>query len=230
MLKFDIKCFRYVSIISESLKDYLKITNRNISILPLGSSIISSTNKCFDKISLVYVGIFSFRDIEKTIVAINELFLEKPELKNTLEYYIIGYGYYNEEKYYQEIINDLKLTKQVHLIGKLAHERLPEYFDKCNVGVSFIPINEYFNYQPPTKTFEYLLSGMPCIATDTFENRKIINEENGVLIKDSMEGFKNGILKIIDTKYDSESIRSNQLNNTWEYIVNEKLVPIFNQL
>jgi nucleoside-diphosphate-sugar epimerase len=70
------------------------------------------------------------------------------------------------------------------------------YFDIHNIGVSYIPMLKCFDNQPPTKTFEYLLSGMPVIATATNANKDIINDVNGVLINDNSEEVYNGLTAI----------------------------------
>ncbi len=44
--------------------------------------------------------------------------------------------------------------------------------------------NEFYNVQPATKIFEYSMSGLITIATDTFEN-KINKWDNGILCDDT---------------------------------------------
>jgi len=94
---------------------------------------------------------------------------------------------------------------------------------KHNVGVSYVPITPYFDVQPPTKTFEYLLAGMPVIATRTKENEKVINEYNGVLIDDTPEDFRNGLAllyeRISANKFTSSRIIESSESYTWERIV-----------
>jgi len=48
----------------------------------------------------------------------------------------------------------------------------------------------YYDCQPATKTFEYILSGMVCIATSTYENKKLINNINGVLCNDIQKALQ----------------------------------------
>lgn len=44
----------------------------------------------------------------------------------------------------------------------------------------YVPITDYYEYQPPTKTFEYVLSGLLCLATATSSNKEVITEEKVV--------------------------------------------------
>jgi len=72
-----------------------------------------------------------------------------------------------------------------------------------------------------------MLSGMPVIATNTYENRQIVNENNGILIQDSALDFYNGLIGIYNKK---ESFNSNHIiksveSYTWAKIVNSNLKP-----
>ena len=80
----------------------------------------------------------------------------------------------------QSTTNKLENVCTTH--GRIDYYKLKPFFDKCNVGVSYIPIRDYYQYQPPTKTFEYGLSGLVTIATETKSNQEVINNCNGILI------------------------------------------------
>jgi glycosyltransferase involved in cell wall biosynthesis len=100
------------------------------------------------------------------------------------------------------------------------------------VGVSFIPINDIYDCQPATKTFEYLLAGMPVIATGTSENRRTVNDENGVVIDDTAEDFAKGLERIWKNRcdYSSERLRSGVDNCRWEQVIRKSLHPYLQDL
>ena len=79
------------------------------------------------------------------------------------------------------------------MAGHLKHDDLLPFWKRYNVGVSFVPVNEIYAVQPPTKTFEYLLAGMPVIATGTSENRRVVSEKNGLIVKDTAETLFQGL-------------------------------------
>ena len=83
----------------------------------------------------------------------------------------------------------------------------------------------YFDCQPPTKTFEYLLSGMPVIATATYENSLVVNDGNGVLINDTADSFCEGLEKLANNRvvYNSEKILTTCKQYTWENIIHNDL-------
>lgn len=219
--------FDFVTIISDGLRKKLDLKEDKSSILPLGSDVISESNKQFDKLKLLYVGTFNNRQLELTIRGFAQYVTNSND--TTAEYHIVGNGNGNILEQLKKIaFQECKLEEQIFFYGYVPHCDLKQFFDRCNIGVSFIPITEYYQFQPPTKTYEYVLSGLYTIATSTQANKKIINKENGVLISDNIDSFSCA-LKGIGSKKDelsSSEIRETLKNHTWEFIVNNYLIPV----
>jgi glycosyltransferase involved in cell wall biosynthesis len=149
-----------------------------------------------------------------------------------MSYTIIGSGYNNEEEGLKNLVREEGLEGVVKIVGYIPTNRLAPFFDEANVGVSFIPLTDYYDVQPPTKTFEYLLSGLPVIATHTSENRRLIDDINGILIEDTTEGFYQGLLELYERRYmfNAEEIRTRAQVHTWEQITTQRLIPLLNSI
>lgn len=227
VLRMDAKLFKKLIILSDDLRKHLKLDKNKSEIVPLGSDILSKKSYNYDELNLIYIGSLDNRNIDKTIIGVKE-FLENND--TSLSYTLIGKGKDKEENKIRSLIEKYKLDRVVNFIGFVQYEELPRYIENCNVGVSFIPITSYFNEQPPTKTVEYLLSGLPTIATATKGNSKLINGENGVLIEDTSNGFSRGLEKISNRKFDNSKIRQEMENYKWENVVDLKLKPLINNL
>jgi glycosyltransferase involved in cell wall biosynthesis len=224
VLRCESKLFKYITIISESLAHKLIMPINKVHVLPLGADIIKTKPKIFDNLDLLYVGTFSGRKLEKTIIGFDKFYREnKNEI--SMSYTLIGDGYRGERNNLQSLVTELGLENVIKLPGFIHHEGLGTYWEKSNVGVSFVPINIIYDAQPPTKTFEYILAGMVVIATNTTENRRVINKINGVLIKDTANDFYLGLKEIYDnrTKYNADSIRQTCVNYQWDNIVKKYL-------
>ena len=104
------------------------------------------------------------------------------------------------------------------------------YFEESNVGISFVPCTKYYDCQPPTKTFEYLLYGLPVIATNTTENNIIINSSNGLLIKDSSASFCEAIELLISKSYNNSLIQNDSIKYSWEKIVEIYFLPLIEKI
>ena len=190
-------------------------------------SVFCYDNCCnFNQIKLLYVGTLYNRNIIETVKGIN-LFVKKyPDVPIT--YDIIGSGFENEIEELNDYIKNNNLSTICRAHGRIPYTELKPFFDKCNIGVSYIPITDYYQYQPPTKTYEYALSGMAVIATKTISNESVVNEKNGILINDNPEAFMSALEKLLIKKreFNSRVIIESVEDYRWEKIVEKYFVPI----
>lgn len=227
LLKFELIFFKKITVISNSLKIYLNLPDKS-AVLPLGAD----RSKYVEKqriFKLLYVGTFYERNISITIIGFYN-FLKENNLLNNLNYTytIIGFGTKHEINEIKKTIKNLNAENQIYFNGEIRGPLLSRYFETHTIGVSFIPLNNYFNFQPPTKTYEYLINGLVVVGTNTFENNKIINKDNGILINDDYKSFSNGIQYVYQNfnNYDFNSIRDKSLIYSWDYIISHYLIPI----
>lgn len=217
ILKFESRFYRKVSTISEGLREYLRLSDTTL-IFPLGADSIRVRRILKTRLSLLYVGVISNRNIIETVEGVR-LFLKKRPLAD-IHYTIIGGAWNNEIDELSSKIESDKLENIIELYGYIPHSDLPGFYTIANAGVSYIPVRPWYEFQPATKTYEYLFSGMPVIATNTYENRQVINEKNGVLIDDNPESFASGLEIMYDTIdcFDENIIRTSVKDNEWENI------------
>lgn len=221
VIKGESLFFKNITVISQSLAKRLGLEKKT-TILPLGADRLSTETKTFESLKLLYVGTLVQRNIDLSLLGFAEFY---NEFKNKIDVYytIIGGGAHGEENKLREVVESKKLSAVVSICGRIPHDQLKPYFDSHNVGVSFVPMTDYFDVQPVTKTFEYLLSGMPVIATATSENRLVVNDDNGVLVHDSADSFYQGLklLHARDSFYKSNKISSEVSKYRWEPIVSQ---------
>ena len=231
---FETFFFKYLTVISEDLRIYLRIPKRKTKVLPLGSDVISTSIKDFsiqDKYKLLYIGTFNNRNIQETIYGLNILLNENHQLLNKIEYTIIGTGSDSCVRYLKEIVNKLNLTNIIDFKGYIKSTHLLPFFENANIGISFVPVTSYFNIQPPTKTYEYLQAGIPVLATDTKANRAIINSKNGLLVNDNRKDFAAQLKRLIEhfNSYNSVTIKETVKSNTW-FIITKDLTIYLNKI
>jgi glycosyltransferase involved in cell wall biosynthesis len=218
--------YKKVTIISDSLRRKLFLSSKKVLILPLGSEVRQRGILNFDKIRLLYVGTLNKRKIDLTVYGLADFL--KQNHTSSISYDVIGYGSTTEEQKVKDAIIFSGLEKVINFHGLVLYEDLNRFFYNCNVGVVFLPITEAYDCQPTTKLFECLLAGIPVIATSTYENRRFVNETNGILIQDTSAAFVKGLEDLIKNThlYNSEKIRESVKDSTWEHIVAEVLTPI----
>jgi glycosyltransferase involved in cell wall biosynthesis len=221
------KFFNQIIILSESLRKKLYISRVKSKVIPLGSEIYYTGDHNFNTLDLLYVGSINNRNITDTIKGL-KLF-QKKNLVNPIKvsYTIVGFGSDAELKKLTTCILETSLSDIVKYEGRKSYNELAPYFERSNLGVVFVPQTPYYDCQPATKLFEYLLSGMPVIATNTYENRLVVNNINGVLITDTPEDFCAGLAAIYNARnlFLSSEIRKSVASYNWESIVTSNLKP-----
>ena len=216
------------SFISDGIRKKMVLRDgQKTYLLPLGADIISQTAKDFLEINLIYIGTLCNRRIIDTVKGL-ELFLACNS-DVPIRYDIVGDG--PELPVLKSYIEEKNLNQLIYIHGRKPYNELKPYLDKANIGVSYIPIVDYYQYQPPTKTFEYILSGLYCIATKTVSNSEIISDVNGILIDDNPESFAASINEIYNKRQslNSEKIRDSLLKFQWKNIVINYLEPIISK-
>ncbi|CAN0385551.1 unnamed protein product, partial [Scytosiphon promiscuus] len=188
----------------------------------------SDDSKSFDRLSLLYVGTLVKRNILNCVKRFHNYIeiCKKTEMEISARFTIVGDSPYHELEEIRAYIQRNNLEVYIHTKGYVHRNDLKPFFEKCNIGVSYIPIRSYYQYQPPTKTYEYLISGMPTIATGTYENKALVGPGAGVVIDDTPESFQKGILKLTQQKFDSEAIRKEYSQHTWEKVVQNHFIPL----
>ncbi|UBM62458.1 glycosyltransferase [Candidatus Sulfidibacterium hydrothermale] len=230
LLKTETFFFKNVTIISECLSKKLGLRTKKTHILPLGSDkFVEKKGSNVNSMNLLYVGILNQRHIYKTVYGLKKFFTEYGG-EISITYDIVGPGNSKEIQKIKQAVNVTKLENIITLHGKIPHYKLMSFFVKNNIGVSFIPKTEYFECQPPTKTFEYINSGLFCIATSTLENKKLINNDNGILCEDTPESFYEALVstfKRLD-KIKPQTISKTLSDYSWENIINKNLKKYLN--
>ena len=214
--------FDKITVILELVAERLKI--RDFEVLPLGAECyIDLPRKEFDpkNINFLYVGTFDGRRIEDLIKTF-DIVSDNLNQDVSSRFDIVGYTY--DEAVItalMEEINRFRHKDRIIYHGRKSHQEIHELFQTATIGFSYVPITDFFNVQPPTKTYEYIMNGIICIGTNTKANAEIITPENGVLTKDNVESLVEGMEYVVANldKYDREELSGTVSGSKWENIV-----------
>lgn len=224
--RLDALFFSNLCVISSGLANRLGVDKR-AHVVPLGADekVLARTSDP-DALHLLYVGTLTGRRIEDTLLGLR-YFLDEHERPATVRYDIVGSGRYQEEAALREHIEKLGLADIVVLHGFVHHNELDGFLGRANVGVSYVPITPYYDVQPATKTYEYLLAGLPVLATRTKENSAVVSDSCGVLIDDNPREFARGLHEIrrLAGSLDPQVVRHSARAYTWKAIVDENFAP-----
>lgn len=224
ILRLESHFFYRHFVISKEINDFLKL-NLNCEIIPLGSNPNGFSLKKFDTLRILYIGTFHLRNLHIFIDALGYAYTQK---KIDFEYFsIIGFGSPKDIDLISNAIKKWKLDNKIKMLGKLTSPITYDFLKSHNLGISYVPVTDFFYFQPPTKTIEYLMSGMPVIATNNILSNSLINHLNGVIIGDSFDECVIGISKFYQNfpNYNSNQIIENTKVYSWEQIIERFLFP-----
>lgn len=214
--------FDKTTIISHLTAKRLKISG--YEVLPLGADCyVDLKSKTFNnrKLNFLYIGKFDDRRIEDVIGAFKKL---DDKLPDDIERRLDIVGFSDNPKVTAKILEALDEKREDGRIifhGRQSHEVMKPLFQEATIGFSYVPITEFFDVQPPTKTFEYIMNGIICIGTKTKANLEIIGERNGVVTADSEESLLAGIQDVLANmgSYNSVDIARTVEMYKWQSIV-----------
>ncbi|MEL6143138.1 MAG: glycosyltransferase, partial [Bacteroidota bacterium] len=220
----ELLTFRNKSFISRGLAQHFGMGNHHI--LPLGSSITPATERSYEHLHLFYVGTFSDRRMHEAIAGFGQFYQEHKDVINC-QFTVVGSGNEEEEALIQAAIEQYALRDIVHLKGYVRRDLIGPFLQAANLGLSYTPITKYFDYQPVTKTYEYLLAGLPVLATATSENELVVSSNNGVLVRDNPAAVAEGLKSFYAKRntFNTFAIQEDAKRYTYERIVEDNLAP-----
>jgi len=222
--------FKNISIISLSLAKVLNLRADKCHYLPLGGEQMNLPSKTFESLNLFYIGTLHGRNLHQTIEG---MAIFKTKNNNIpIHFHIVGSGSESDENLIVETINKNTLQDFVTLHGHKNHDEVKDLFTNSNLGVVYIPITYGYTCQPTTKLYEYLLAGMPVIATNTLENKLALKKEAGVLVDDNAKAFSEGLEEFWNERgtINTDKIKSLYSDSSWESIVKYILEPYFEKV
>lgn len=202
--------------------------NKDFSIIKLGANSkfldLVKDHNTSTSIKFIYIGTFYQRNILDLVYA----FLESNTSYNK-KLIVIGA---DDEIVGAELQKLSKLhPKLISYLGYIPNDEIGFYLKKASIGISWVPITDWFDWQPPTKIIEYLMSGLPVLATNTKASKELIDSEVGWLIDDNYHSAKSFFESF--NPYDlpsNEICRLKVLDRTWEKIVDNDLIPFISSV
>lgn len=123
-----------------------------------------------------------------------------------------------------------------HFIFKefALQDKLAEEIQKNHLGISYVPKNLVFEYNPPLKTIEVLACGIPVLGTDTEGNKLFVTPgTNGYLAGDKASEISRALKKIYASGIPAAVFRNAHLtaeNWSWETLAQKYLLPQYEKL
>ena len=110
----------------------------------------------------IYAGIFTTRDLH--------VFFQKFDLQDNVQILLVGDGDPDSMQLVHAALAEKGLTDKAIFTGWISYDLLQGLYALADVGIAYVPVEERFQLQPPTKLFDYVEFGMSAITTKTLAN------------------------------------------------------------
>jgi len=209
--------------------DFLKLPYKKLKVIDPGFYDFGFAAKDFSSLRLVYVGVLCGRGIENTIEGL-ALFIHRNSTAK-ITYDIFGKAKPSEIYSLRKVISKHSLSSTVKCHGFLTQSEGSRLIQGCNVGVAYTANTGYYGHSS-AKTLEYLIAGLPVIATSSPFKNDFINDSNGVIHDDNPEDFSRALEIVYSRRFEymPEKIREVNLHFSMDKIVKNQIVTFFNLL
>lgn len=207
---FEIQAYQNCDVlvcISDNLKEIIvehaDISPRKVIVIPNGVDVsifdpsIVQPIRYFSSFTIGFVGNLAswqgvgllldvFRDIRQEDFDINLVIVGDGPLKQEME----------------EKVNQFNLNKYVKFTGFVPQQKVPEYIAGFDIGYTGqTQRTESRMYCSPIKLYEYMAMGIPAIASDYEDTRRVITDGSGYLFKiEDSEDLKRVIMNAYQDK------------------------------
>jgi glycosyltransferase involved in cell wall biosynthesis len=126
---------------------------------------------------------------------------------------ILGGGEYTD--YYKKLCSDKGLDNKVFFFGKIPQDQLLSYTAGADIGLSVIEnLSLSYYYALPNKMFEYILAGVPVLASNFPQMKDVIDKYNVGLYIDPED--INELKKTLQLMINDNNIRQKLSLNCFE--------------
>lgn len=211
---------KYLGIISEKLAAYYcdKIISNSIFVKKLGlkygigsadkyvvvyngvenNDLLKKNNsKVNDKIKIVFVA--RLAEPKDPIMFLQGYAALDEELKNESEVDIVGDGPKLDEV--KQYILEHNLSHKVHLLGLLSRE---DVFKTLSYGDIFALCTKWESF--PYTIIEGMFAGLACIASDVGGIAEALENNNGVLVKNTVDDWRDGLTRLLQDRNEIKAV------------------------
>jgi glycosyltransferase involved in cell wall biosynthesis len=89
-----------------------------------------------------------------------------------------------QAEYCNNKVASLGIRTSVRIVGRVPGYEIPAHFSEADVGICLWKDLPWFRFNPPTKLFEYLVAGLPVLASNIRTHTQYIKDGDNGLIFD----------------------------------------------
>lgn len=106
-----------------------------------------------------------------------------------------------QASYCNEYVKELGVSDEVNIIERVSGEKIPGYLENMDFGLCLWEDKPWWRFNPPTKLFEYLVAGVPVLASNIRTHTEYITDWNtGIIFEYNSESLSQKIIEVYAKK------------------------------
>ncbi|MDO9204591.1 glycosyltransferase [Methylotenera sp.] len=102
-----------------------------------------------------------------------------------------------QSTYCHEALQKLEITHSVTIHGRVPGQMIPDYLKAADAGLCLWEDLPWYRFNPPTKLFEYLVAGLPVLASNIRTHTEyVLDGFNGVIFEYNSLSLGNAIQRL----------------------------------
>jgi len=102
-----------------------------------------------------------------------------------------------QSKYCHAAVQGLGIMESVTIIGRVPGQMIPDFMGEADAGLCLWEDLPWYRFNPPTKLFEYLVSGLPVLASNIRTHTQyIIDGDNGMIFEYDSDNLAHAIRRL----------------------------------
>lgn len=168
-----------------------------------------------ESVKLIYIGTVSpprGRDVMLEAMAI----LTKRGLPVHLT--IVG-AWDDQLAYCQNRAEQLNIAANITVVGRVPGEKIPMLLSQADIGVCLWEDRPWWRFNPPTKLFEYLVAGLPVLASNIRTHTRYIHDwQNGLVFEYSADGLASVVATLMQNRQRLTVLKKNAATTGKSYL------------
>ena len=129
--------------------------------------------------------------------------------------------------YCNQRIKVLDIKNNITLHGRVIGGEVPEYLAQADIGICLWETTPWTKFNPPTKLFEYLVAGLPVLASNIrTHTRYVQNWHNGLIFDYDASALAAVIIELVNNKQQIQALK-NQAKLSGQQYLWSKIEPVF---
>jgi glycosyltransferase involved in cell wall biosynthesis len=129
--------------------------------------------------------------------------------------------------YCQNAVKRLGISDSVTIHGRVSGYEIPAYFRKADVGLCLWEDLPWYRFNPPTKLFEYLVAGLPVLASNIRTHTQYVEDGvNGLIFEYNSASLAQAIGRLWDLRaeFPQMKVRANGASSLYLW---QTIEPVF---